>query len=155
MMNTSFSLGHISITPGALETLRSHGVSPAELLDRHARGDWGDIDPQDQGLNEQALVTGARLLSVYPFARPYPGPVVGHHLREAGHRIEHRAPSGHALTQSCVQHYCGGAHTTSLEGEPIAAHTNELLLHRTAVVPHHAGLLPHEAVPLQDKGYYL
>jgi hypothetical protein len=38
-------------------------VAPATLLDRHARGDWGAIDPEDQGLNEQALVTGARLLA--------------------------------------------------------------------------------------------
>jgi hypothetical protein len=34
----------------------------------HSRGDWGDIDPEDRGLNEQALVTGDRLLSVYPIA---------------------------------------------------------------------------------------
>ena len=65
-MPVSFSLGHIAITPGALEALRLHGVAPATLLDRHASGDWGDIDADDQGLNEQALLTGDRLLSVYP-----------------------------------------------------------------------------------------
>jgi hypothetical protein len=27
--------------------------------------DWGDIHPEDDGLNEQALETGARILSVY------------------------------------------------------------------------------------------
>ena len=67
-MSISFSLGHIAITPGALEALRLHGVAPATLLDRHASGDWGDIDPEDKGLNEQALRTGDRLLSVYPIA---------------------------------------------------------------------------------------
>ena len=67
-MSVSFSLGHIAITPGALEALRRHGVAPATLLDRHSRGDWGDIDEEDQGLNEQALLTGDRLLSVYPIA---------------------------------------------------------------------------------------
>jgi hypothetical protein len=46
--------------------LHTHGVLPAQLLDRHARRDWGDIDAEDQRLNVQALVTGARLLSVYP-----------------------------------------------------------------------------------------
>jgi hypothetical protein len=35
---------------------------------RHSRGDWGDIDEEDQGLNEQALRTGDRLFSVYPIA---------------------------------------------------------------------------------------
>jgi hypothetical protein len=65
-MPVSFSLGHIAITPGALEALRSHGVTPETLLDRHANGDWGNIDPEDEGLNEQALRTGDRLLSVYP-----------------------------------------------------------------------------------------
>jgi hypothetical protein len=34
----------------------------------HARGDWGAIDEEDQGRNDQALVTGDRLLSVYPIA---------------------------------------------------------------------------------------
>src|ERR671931_2726167 len=67
-MAVSFSLGHIAITPGALAALQRHGVAPATLLDRHASGDWGDIDPEDQGLNEQALRTGDRLLSVYPIA---------------------------------------------------------------------------------------
>jgi hypothetical protein len=63
-----FSLGHISITPGALEALRQHGVAPETLLDRHTIGDWGTIDEEDQGLNEQALLTGDRLVSVYPIA---------------------------------------------------------------------------------------
>ena len=67
-MARSFSLGHIAITPGALDALRSHGVSPTSLLDRHSCGDWGEIDAEDQGLNEQALRTGDRLLSVYPIA---------------------------------------------------------------------------------------
>jgi hypothetical protein len=67
-MSISFPIGHISITPGALEALRRHGLEPATLLDWHSRGDWGDIDPEDRGLNEQALVTGDRLLSVYPIA---------------------------------------------------------------------------------------
>jgi PAS domain-containing protein len=67
-MPVSFSLGHLSITPGALAALRLLGVTPEILLDRHSRGDWGDIDEEDQGLNEQALITGDRLLSVYPIA---------------------------------------------------------------------------------------
>jgi hypothetical protein len=67
-MSISFSLGHISITPGALAGLRLHGIAPETLLDRHARGDWGDLDEEDLGRNYQALRTGDRLLSVYPIA---------------------------------------------------------------------------------------
>jgi hypothetical protein len=67
-MSVSSSVGHIAITPGALAALQLHGVAPETLLDRHASGDWGDIDAEDQGLNEQALLTGDRLLSVYPIA---------------------------------------------------------------------------------------
>ena len=61
-MSVSFSLGHIAITPGALEALRRHGVAPATLLDRHSRGDWGDLDEEDQGRNDQALRNNAQML---------------------------------------------------------------------------------------------
>jgi hypothetical protein len=37
-------------------------------LTRHARGDWGDIDPEDRGVNEAALAQGARIMSVYKLA---------------------------------------------------------------------------------------
>ena len=36
------------------------------LLDRHARGDWGDLDADDQAANEEAARTGdGRLFSSY------------------------------------------------------------------------------------------
>lgn len=36
------------------------------MLDRHCRGDWGDdLNEQDQLANNEALTTGARLLSSY------------------------------------------------------------------------------------------
>lgn len=41
-------------------------MSPTDLLSRHVRGDWGKIPPEDQGLNEEALASGGRLMSVYP-----------------------------------------------------------------------------------------
>jgi hypothetical protein len=64
-MAISFSLGQIVATPGALDALRAHSVMPATLLGRHLRGDWGEIDAEDRGLNERALRTGERLLSAY------------------------------------------------------------------------------------------
>jgi hypothetical protein len=78
-----FALGRILATPGALhaldeaERVRGHGARrsgahglPArslatELLARHAAGDWGELDAEDQRANEDALMTGARILSAY------------------------------------------------------------------------------------------
>jgi len=34
-------------------------------LSRHVRGDWGDLCDEDWKANEDALVNGARLLSVF------------------------------------------------------------------------------------------
>lgn len=56
-------LGRVLATPGVLLA-----VPPDELLaalDRHARGDWGDIDDDDREQNERGLVAGCRVLSVY------------------------------------------------------------------------------------------
>jgi hypothetical protein len=58
-----FPLGSLHMTPGVRD-----GIPPSELLTalrRHANGDWGDIDAEDRGLNEQSLKDGSRLLSVY------------------------------------------------------------------------------------------
>ena len=60
-----FPLGQTLATPGALEALQKSGQSPTEFLQRHARCDWGDVCAQDHNANEDALVHGARLFSVY------------------------------------------------------------------------------------------
>ncbi len=60
-----FRLGTAVATPGALATLEEAGQTPAELLDRHIRGDWGDLDEEDKQANEDALKHGARILSAY------------------------------------------------------------------------------------------
>ena len=36
-----------------------------ELFQRHLRGDWGKVCEEDRELNEEALQTGDRLMSVY------------------------------------------------------------------------------------------
>jgi hypothetical protein len=56
-------LGQIVITRSALDTLPSHEVHAA--LQRHARGDWGDVNEDDWQANESALVDGSRLFSAY------------------------------------------------------------------------------------------
>jgi hypothetical protein len=58
-----FELGQIIATPGAMKDFGLALI--AELLDRHARGDWGDLDAHDQRENERALTTGARILGAY------------------------------------------------------------------------------------------
>lgn len=66
---TLFPLGQVVATPAAIEVMNRLGIRPTDLLDRHQTGDWGDIHPEDRGLNEQALRYGARIFSVYgPFA---------------------------------------------------------------------------------------
>ena len=60
-----FGLGQLVATPGALEALEAANTSPAELLGRHRRGNWGDVDKDDWQANERALGEGTRLLSAY------------------------------------------------------------------------------------------
>ena len=61
-----FSPGQIVATPGALALLEKAQKSPAELLLRHLRGDWGDLCREDKAENELSLKHGFRLLSSYP-----------------------------------------------------------------------------------------
>ena len=58
-----FPLGQIVITPNALGKLASDEILNA--LDRHAQGDWGDLDKDDKLENDIALEKGFRLLSAY------------------------------------------------------------------------------------------
>lgn len=63
-----FPLGRILATPGALYALGDASVSLQSLLDRHAQGDWGDLDHEDVCRNREALVHGLRLMSNYPLS---------------------------------------------------------------------------------------
>ena len=60
-MQPKFPLGQTVITRGGAEALTNDDVRGA--LRRHHCGDWGDLDDEDKGTNEQALQNGARLLS--------------------------------------------------------------------------------------------
>ena len=61
----TFHLGPIVATPGALEALGRNQSTGIEYLQRHASGDWGDLDKEDKHSNDAAVRTGARLLSAY------------------------------------------------------------------------------------------
>jgi hypothetical protein len=58
-----FQLGQIVATSNAVATLTAADI--AEGLQRHARGDWGNVCPSDAELNNEALKQGDRLLSSY------------------------------------------------------------------------------------------
>jgi hypothetical protein len=60
-----FPLGLVTLTPGAIETIRRAGIHPGELLRRHASGDWGDVDDEDRAANNWSVDHGLRLLSAY------------------------------------------------------------------------------------------
>ena len=60
-----FELGMVVATPGALELLKSAGVDLRQLLFRHERGDWGDVNDGDKAINKEALKDGSRLFSAY------------------------------------------------------------------------------------------
>ena len=60
-----FNLGRTVATPAALAALERLGVGSFELLSRHQRGDWGDLNAHDQAANDAALKDGSRFLSAY------------------------------------------------------------------------------------------
>ncbi len=58
-----FPLGTLVITSNAGAQLHPEDV--AQALARHARGDWGELSPEDRDENELSLKDGFRLLSAY------------------------------------------------------------------------------------------
>lgn len=82
-LNLRFAMGRLFVTSGALTLLRRlakqgkpYSVQESEetsdplalvlpYIGRHSASDWGDLTAEDLDANEDALVTGARLLSAY------------------------------------------------------------------------------------------
>jgi hypothetical protein len=62
-METLFPLGERVITANARDTLHPEDVKLS--LDRHARGDWGELCQDDWKENEMSLAQGLRLFSNY------------------------------------------------------------------------------------------
>jgi hypothetical protein len=63
MSTALFPLGNTVITRAALD-----GVHPEDVklcLDRHTRGDWGDLGDDDRCANQIGLEQGLRLFSAY------------------------------------------------------------------------------------------
>jgi len=59
----SFPLGKIVATPDALAHVTQADIMAALL--RHVVGDWGDVCAGDKQANDQAVIEGTRILSVY------------------------------------------------------------------------------------------
>ncbi|PYC25239.1 hypothetical protein DMX02_04050 [Pseudomonas jessenii] len=57
--------GALVITQGVDALMRAQRLEPFQFFGRHIQGDWGDICDEDRGLNEEALMSGNRLMSVY------------------------------------------------------------------------------------------
>ena len=64
-----FPLGQLYATPGALEILGEDEAvrfdAIDQLLQRHARGDWGEVCEEDAEANRAAVREESRILSVY------------------------------------------------------------------------------------------
>jgi len=58
-----FPMGQLVATSAALAAVPYRDLIHA--LGRHSRGDWGEVDDEDQASNDRALKCDARLLSVY------------------------------------------------------------------------------------------
>ncbi|MGE8364248.1 hypothetical protein [Cupriavidus sp.] len=59
-------LGRLLATPAAFNALQTAGVSIFALVNRHARGDWGDVSDEDRQHNNLAAGAGQRALFSYP-----------------------------------------------------------------------------------------
>jgi len=68
IIELTFPIGTLVSTPGALELVERLGASPFDLLARHCRRDWGDLDDEDKRSNDHDLKHGGRLLSAYKMA---------------------------------------------------------------------------------------
>ncbi len=68
VINAVFNTGQIVATRGVYD-LACQNPDFARFiqksLNRHVKGDWGDVDDEDKQTNDQALKQGTRLLSAY------------------------------------------------------------------------------------------
>jgi hypothetical protein len=64
-LHVKFSPGSIYATPGVLEAFQTSGDDPLAFIIKHLAGDWGEVGTEDWNANEESLLIGERLLSVY------------------------------------------------------------------------------------------
>jgi hypothetical protein len=64
-MRTLFPLGAVTIRPVAAHALAQAGMKVDGLLERHVRGDWGEVRARDRKQNLASLSEGGGILSAY------------------------------------------------------------------------------------------
>ncbi|AII60895.1 hypothetical protein [Dehalococcoides mccartyi] len=68
VINAAFNTGQIVASRGIFD-LACDNPEFAQFiqksLNRHVKGDWGDVDDEDKQTNDRALKQGTRLLSAY------------------------------------------------------------------------------------------
>jgi hypothetical protein len=72
MTTAIFNPGQVVVTAALYHEIEKQGMEPVALvpyLDRHVTGDWGEVDAHDRKVNDDALKTGARILSAYDMPR--------------------------------------------------------------------------------------
>ena len=60
-----FALGELVVTQGAVGLLRQAAIPVGELLERHQRGDWGQVDAVHMRQNALGVRLGLRIRSAY------------------------------------------------------------------------------------------
>jgi len=60
-----FQLGNVVATPAALKFCNENNINPADLINRHKGGDWGDLDASDTKANVSAIQHDMRIFSSY------------------------------------------------------------------------------------------
>lgn len=63
-----FPLGQIVATAAVHDHFTRHDINPFVYLERHRRGDWGDVPPEDAQENDLSVQNGFRVLSAYQIA---------------------------------------------------------------------------------------
>jgi hypothetical protein len=62
-LRAALTVGRVVATPAALATFSQAFMS--RCLERHVRGDWGDVGAEDGAANDRAERSGERVLSSY------------------------------------------------------------------------------------------
>ena len=68
VVNSTFLLGRLVMTRGVNDLLaedKAFAKFVTESLNRHVKGDWGELSDEDKQENELSLKAGYRLLSAY------------------------------------------------------------------------------------------
>jgi SAM-dependent methyltransferase len=60
-----FDLGTIEVSPAAADALAEAGLEIAPFLEKHRRGDWGDVDEEHRSLSDWALAHNGVIRSAY------------------------------------------------------------------------------------------